>query len=262
MKTVQSRTKSDNTHNIQDTRHPTTNKPRIILQLCLRLCKLCPYAQELPNMEYASICTMPQIMQNYAKNYDLCQIMLNYAQSRPFYALGKCTPNISHGHAMLKIFIFELYQHSQFQSSSNSTIMATFIPHYDATFLIRRSPTTPDLAVVTAVRHSLNISTGSFIVLRTSSNPNHITFGAQVGWLLGFCGRFAIIKLFRSGLPGLRYLMIAASWLQLDRLEWDLWYYEVMGGLPTGDMFYVLTLTPLRWVLENGEWRTTYGEGI
>ena len=140
--------------------------------------------------------------------------------------------------------------------------MATPTLSYDATFFIRRQALSPEVAVVTAIQHSVNVASGSFVVLRTSPDPNHMTFGAQIGWLVGFCGRFAILKLLRSGLPGLRYLMIAASWLQVDRFEWDLWYYGWLGGLPAGDMFYRLTLTPLRWVQENGEWRTTYGEGI
>ena len=188
--------------------------------------------------------------------------MPNYAS---YDALGKYIPNISYGHAMLEIFTLTRSTIIIFQSTLKSFLpsnMATPTLSYDATFLIQIQALSPEVAVVHAVQHSLNTSSGSFIILRTSPDPTQITFGAQVGWLLGFCGRFAILKLFRSGLPGLRYLMITASWLQLDRFEWDLQYYELMGGLPSGSMFYTLTLTPLRWVLENGEWRTTYGQGL
>jgi len=136
--------------------------------------------------------------------------------------------------------------------------MATFTTPYDATFLVNIQGLTPEVAVVVAVQQSLNVASLSFIILRTSRNPNDITFGAQVGWLLGFCGRFAFITLIASGLPGVCYLMIVESWLQLDRFIWDHRYYDWIGGLPFNRMFYRLTLTPLRWVQQDGEWRTTY----
>ena len=208
------------------------NMPRY--GLCPKLCRI-----------------MPRIM-IYAK---LCSIMPNHALFMPWEIIYQIYPKTTR---CLKFSSSNSTNttnpnHSQFYS-----IMATFIPQYDATFLIRQSPATPDLAVITAVQNSFNVSTGSFIILRTSSDPNHITFGAQVGWLVGFCGRFAFIKLNASGLPGLEFLMIVESWLRLDRFEWNLQYYELMGGIPFNNIFYRLTLTPLRWVLENGEWRTTY----
>jgi len=130
--------------------------------------------------------------------------------------------------------------------------MATFTPQYDATFLIWLPAGTPEIAVVTNAQQSHNVSTGSFIILRISPNPHAITFGAQVGCLLGFCGRFAFIELFASGLPGVRYLMIVESWLQQDRFIWDLQYYELIGGIPFDRITYRLTLRPLRLVQQEG----------
>jgi hypothetical protein len=136
--------------------------------------------------------------------------------------------------------------------------MATFIPQHYATFHIWLLAGTPGLAFVAAVQQSNNASTGSFITLCIDHDPNQITFGAQVGFLLGFCGRFVFITLFGSEIPGLQYLMIVESWLQLDRFIWDQRYYEWIGGLLFDNITYRLTLRPLRWVQQDGEWRITY----
>ena len=173
-------------------------------------------------------------------------------------ALGEYIPNISHDHAIPEIFIFNYDNHRFTLIHPQLFIMATSTPQYDATFLIWLPAGTPELGVVTAVQQSDNVSTGSFIVLRISRDPHAITFGAQMGCLLGFCGRFALIELYASGLPGVRYLMIVESWLQQDRFIWDRRYYEWIGGLPFDRILYRLTLRPLRWIQEDGEWRTTY----
>ena len=135
--------------------------------------------------------------------------------------------------------------------------MATFTPQYDATFLVWLPAGTPGLAVVTTVQQNDIVATGLFIVLRTSRNPNNVTFGERVGCLLGFCGQFAFVELFASGLPGVRYLMLVESWLQLDRFIMDLQYYELIGGLLFDTITYWLTLRPLRWVQQEGQGRLT-----
>jgi hypothetical protein len=53
METVQSRTKSEEPYNPQDTRNSTTINPRIILQLCTQYANYAPMLKEIPIMEYA-----------------------------------------------------------------------------------------------------------------------------------------------------------------------------------------------------------------
>ena len=116
---------------------------------------------------------------------------------------------------------------------------------YVATLFIHRAPCSPDLGYVMYAPNSHNIVSGSYVALRLTNTPSDLSFGAQVGSIIGLYGSFTVIELTASGLPRLQYIAILGHWIVRERFTWDPWYYIWLGGIVLEDRF--VPLQPMMW---------------